>query len=204
MIGSLRGNVDELIALGDSVSEVVLDVAGVGYRVSVTTRTAVALGPVGSSAKLSIHTHVRDSAITLYGFDSPDERRCFEVLISTHGVGPGLALAILGVHRPESLARIVAAEDEASLTEVPGVGRRTAARLLVELGSRLDDLAGPVRLSPAVAGPDARSVLAEVGEALGSLGYGSEEVRPVLQSLPVEGGAEELLRLALRQLAGRS
>ena len=204
MIGSLRGNVDEVITLGDSVCEVVIDVAGVGYRVSVTTRTAVGLGPVGSPAKLAVHTHVRDSGITLYGFDSPDERRCFEVLITTHGVGPALALAILGVHRPEVLARIVAAEDEAALTEVPGVGRRTAARLIVELGSRLDDLAGPVRMSPTSADPDARSVLAEVGEALGALGYGSEEVRPVLQALPVEGGPEELLRLALRQLAGRS
>ena len=204
MIGSLRGTLAEMISLGDSVSEVVVDVAGVGYRLSVTTRTATDFGPVGSQVQLSVHTHVRDSAITLYGFGAPEERRCFEVLISTHGVGPALALAILGVHSPEALAKIVLSEDEVALTEVPGVGRRTATRLLVELATRVEDMAGPVRLAPALAGGASRSVLAEVADALASLGYGSEEVRPVLQGLSEEGSSEDILRLALRQLARRS
>jgi len=205
VIGSLRGVLDEVVSLGDSVGEIVLDVAGVGYRLFVTTRTALALGPPGPTVRLAVHTYVRDSAITLFGFGGPAERRCFEVLIATHGVGPSLALAILGLHTPAELARIVAAGDEGALTEVPGVGRKTAARLLVELGSRVDDLAGgPVPLLGADTPSSDRAVLSEVGEALTALGYGPDEVRPVLKALPGGDSAEELLRVALRQLARRT
>jgi Holliday junction DNA helicase RuvA len=201
MIGSLRGVVEEIVSLGDSVSEIVVDVAGVGYLLSVSTRTALDLGPAGSPARLAVHTHVRESAITLYGFAERSERRCFEVLIGTHGIGPALALAILGVHRPSDLARVVASGDEAALTEVPGVGRKTAARLLVELGSRVDDLVDG-GVVPAGGGAGAnRDAVAEVGAALAALGYAPDEVRPVLQGLPDEERAESLLRHALRQLA---
>jgi holliday junction DNA helicase RuvA len=202
MIGSLRGVVEEVVALGDSVSEIVVEVGGVGYLLSVPTRTALDLGAPGSAAHLAVHTHVRDTAIELYGFAERAERRCFEVLIGTHGVGPALALAILGVHRPAELARIVAAGDEAALTEVPGVGRKTAARLLVELGSRVDELAEGAM--PVAAGHAAnREAVAEVGAALAALGYGPDEVRPVLQDLPDDERAESLLRHALRQLAAQ-
>jgi Holliday junction DNA helicase RuvA len=206
VIGSLKGTLEE-VDLGESVSEIVVDVAGVGYVLSVPTRTALDVGPVGAAVKLAVHTHLRDTGITLYGFGEPAERRCFEVLVATNGVGPALALAILGVHRPADLARVVASGDEAALTDVPGVGRKTAARLLVELGSRVEELAGGALAPAAGVSAGRRAGLAdavgEVGEALAALGYAPDEVRPVLQSLPAEERVEELLRLALRQLAAR-
>jgi holliday junction DNA helicase RuvA len=144
---------------------------------------------------------VRDTAITLYGFADRSERRCFEVLVATHGVGPGLALAILGLYRPHELARLVATNDEAALTAVPGVGRKTAARLLVELGTRVEDLTGGVVMAGTGAGEAARAAASEVGQALAALGYGPDEVRPLLAALPEEEDPEMLLRQALRQLA---
>jgi Holliday junction DNA helicase RuvA len=201
MIGSLRGLLDEVVSLGDSVSEIVVDVGGVGYRLSVSTRTVLDLGPPGTSVRLAVHTHMRDSAITLYGFSDRSERRCFEVLVATHGVGPGLALAILGLYRPPELARLVATNDEAALTAVPGVGRKTAARLLVELGTRVEDLTGGVVMIGSGAGDAARAAAAEVGQALAALGYGPDEVRPLLAGLPEEDDPQTLLRQALRQLA---
>jgi Holliday junction DNA helicase RuvA len=206
MIGSLRGRLEEVVDLGECVSEIVVEVGGVGYRLSVGNRTLADLGGVGDEIRLAVHTHVRESAITLYGFLGSEERRCFEVLIGTHGVGPSLALAILGVHTPEMLAKVVASEDEAALTAVPGVGKKTAARLLVELGTRLDDLLGAPGAGLAVApgrSGGSRSAYSEVAEALAALGYGTEEVRAAIAELPDEGGVEELLRMALQRLGRR-
>ena len=132
MIGSLRGTVLERGTDG----RVLLEVGGVGYQVTVTPRTLAELEPT-SGAFLHVHHHIREDAQTLYGFLDRDERATFEVLIATHGVGPALALAILATHAPSALVDIVASGDLASLCLVPGVGRKTAERLLVELRSRL-------------------------------------------------------------------
>src|SRR5690606_31855617 len=115
-----------------------VEVGGVGYRVQVTPATAVALGNVGDTVLLHTHLHVRDDALTLYGFETPDARAAFEALLGAHGVGPSLALAILSVHRPDALRAVVADGDVAALCLVPGVGKKTAAKLLLELASRLD------------------------------------------------------------------
>lgn len=207
MIGSLRGSVTERRAVGDSV-EVVLDVGGVGYRVVVTPRTASNLPLGGGTVALSVHTHVREAAITLYGFDSPRERATFELLLGAHGVGPGLALAILGVHGADAIADLVASKDVEALKLVPGVGQKTAARLLLELQSRFAAVE-PDGLAPgggaAIGG--ARTQLGEVAEALAQLGYGPDEVRSVLGGLAAEEVAgrsvEELLRTALRSIGAR-
>ena len=138
MIGLLRGAV--VVRTGEG--EVIIDVAGVGYRVAVTPATAAALvvggTSSGSEATLYVHTHVREDAIVLYGFVHDDERRCFEVLLGSHGVGPALALAIMAALSPAALSTAVLEEDLDTLCTVPGVGRKTAARLLIELKSRLD------------------------------------------------------------------
>ena len=136
MIGLLRGAV--VVRSGDG--EVIVDVGGVGYRVAVTPATAAALVVAGASAEatLYVHTHVREDAIVLYGFVHDDERRCFEVLLGSHGVGPALALAIMAALSPAALSTAVLEEDLDTLCTVPGVGRKTAARLLIELKSRLD------------------------------------------------------------------
>jgi Holliday junction DNA helicase RuvA len=133
MIGSLRG---ELLDRG--ASEVLVEVAGVGYRVLTSPTTVIGLGNLGDEVFVWVHHHLREDAETLYGFPSRDERVTFEALIGAHGVGPALALAILSVHAPNELARILLEDDIAALCLVPGVGKKTAARLLVELKSRLD------------------------------------------------------------------
>jgi Holliday junction DNA helicase RuvA len=182
-----------------------VDVGGVGYRVSVSTPTVAALGPMGSDVRLFVHTHVREDAIVLYGFVHDDERRCFEVLLGAHGVGPALALAILSQLSPAALTTALLEEDVNALCAVPGVGRKTAARLLIDLKSRLDlpDLS--------IGGPSAATstsgvARAEVRAALADLGYAPDEIRGALERI-AEGedddNVEALLRGALRELASR-
>jgi Holliday junction DNA helicase RuvA len=205
VIGSLRGTMLERWPTG----EVLVEVAGVGYRVTITASTALDLGQPGHEVFLHIHHHRREDAETLYGFLSADERIVFEALLSAHGVGPALALAILGVHPPASLLRVLADDDLASLCLVPGVGKKTAARLLVELKSRLDvpglDAAALAGASSGAAGggggPRAVSPIADVRDALSNLGYGADEVAEAVRDLPEETDASELLRLALQKLA---
>jgi Holliday junction DNA helicase RuvA len=210
VIGLLRGSA----VLRTGESEVIVDVAGVGYRVTVTPATAAALAmqagsPDGSPSTLFVHTHVREDAIVLYGFVHDDERRCFEVLLGSHGVGPALALAILAMLSPAALSTAVLEDDIETLCSVPGVGRKTAARLLIELKSRLDlpDLSGVSGLAALDGVGDAmraaRNSRAEARAALSELGYGPDEIRGALDGLRDDVGVEEMLRLALRELASR-
>ncbi len=197
MIGWLRGRV----LSRDVDGEVLLDVGGVGYRVSVPTPvlTGLVAGGAAAEVELFVHTHVREDAIILYGFTSPDERRSFEALLSAHGVGPSLALAVLSALRPEALARAVLGDDLDLLCSVPGIGKKTAQRLVLDLKSKLDL---PDRSLPGTGpGPAGSSALGEVRAALGELGYAPEEIRRALDGVPEEGQVEELLRLALRELA---
>jgi holliday junction DNA helicase RuvA len=207
MIGSLRGILLDRVLRGDHPSgEALVEVGGVGYRVHVPASALARLGELGSPVFLHVHTHVREDAIILYGFPSRDERRCFESLIAAHGVGPAVALALLSIHSPVALRRAVAADDAASLTLVPGVGAKTASRLLIELKTRLDfDLDMPDLVSVGNGANHAgvpSSPRAEVRVALAGLGYGADEVRDAISRLPEDGSLEELLRTALRYLAG--
>ena len=215
MIGLLRGSA----VLRTGESEVIVDVGGVGYRVTVTPATAVALCSApsvtnaGHEVTVFVHTHVREDAIVLYGFAHDDERRCFEVLLGSHGVGPALALAIVAVLSPAALSTAVLEDDVETLCTVPGVGRKTAARLLIELKSRLDlpDFSG-MPVVGAANGADGglgdglratRTSRAEARAALSELGYGPDEIRGALDGLRDDVGVEEMLRLALRELASR-
>jgi Holliday junction DNA helicase RuvA len=198
VIGSLRGTLLERFEEGDR-GEVLVEVAGVGYRVVVTPTTAVRLGEVGTEVFVHVHHHIREADQTLYGFLERAERSCFEALLSAHGVGPSLALAVLGVHGPVELARLLADDDVAALCLVPGVGKKTATRLLVELKNSLDLPVDGVPGSPGEEVP-ARSAVTEVQQALGELGYTTEEVRTVLADLGGDDPAV-LLREALQRLA---
>ena len=195
MIGSLRGRL-----LDRGADEILIEVGGIGYRVTVTPATVVAIGDLGDDVFVYVHHHVREDAQTLYGFPTRDERACFEILIGAHGVGPSLALAILSVHSPESLRRTLADDDVASLCLVPGVGRKTAARLLVELKSRLD--VPDVDLAAVTAAPSSaeRSVRADVREALVGLGYGPDEIRSALADLDDDGDPAIALKHALQRV----
>jgi Holliday junction DNA helicase RuvA len=216
VIGSLRGRIldrDPVIERS-AAAEVLLEVGGVGYRVSVTAATLERLR-VGEEAQLHIHHHIREADQKLYGFQTKDERLAFEGLLAAHGVGPALALAVLATHPAHRLAQILADDDLQALCEVPGVGKKTAQRLLVELRSTLvlpvlDDAAGPT-IDLNGASPAESSALADVREALANLGYSTEEIRRALNGVAdTTGGADghgsadagQLLRAALRTLAG--
>lgn len=197
MIGSVRG---ELLDRSDA--ELLVEVNGLGYRVSVTPATVREVGELGDTVFLHVHHHRREDAETLYGFTSIEERRVFETLIGTHGVGPSLGLAILSVHSPLGLRHVLATDDVAALCMVPGVGKKTAARLLVELKSRLAlptsdatvDLTAP-------AAPGGATVRSDVRDALSALGYGADEIGRALAELPDDGATSDLLRAALQRLA---
>ena len=194
MIGSLRGEILER----DLDGSVLIEAGGVGYVVHVSHRALAELEP-GSSAFLYVHHHIREADQQLFGFLTRDERSTFQTLIGTHGVGPALGMAIIATHPPVALVDIVANQDVASLTLVPGVGKKTAERLLVELKSRLS--------VPVLDGADGAaaggSVMADVREALGGLGYGEQEIRDTLRELSPSGDAAELLRDALKALGAR-
>jgi Holliday junction DNA helicase RuvA len=204
MIGSLRGRV-----VDRSPGELLVEVAGIGYRVTTAPTTALTLKESADEVFVWIHHHVREEAETLYGFATRDERLTFEALLGAHGVGPSLALAILSVHSPSALAQILIDDDVAALCLVPGVGKKTAARLMVELKSRLDIPEGD--LTPVSAGrgngsspvgDGALSARADVRAALSGLGYSGDEIRTAVAELPDDGDPAELLRAALARLAG--
>jgi Holliday junction DNA helicase RuvA len=193
MIGSVRGMVIERGVNG----EVLVEVGGVGYRVNVPVSALPTLS-AGAPAFLFTHLHVRDDAMILYGFPTRDERDTFEALIGVNGVGPKLALAMLSVHPPNALRRALADDDLDALCLVPGVGKRTAQRLLVDLKARLDVPDLDLSMNGTGAAPSPRS---EVREALTGLGYAPDEIRATLAQLPSDGAVEALLRDALRMLA---
>jgi Holliday junction DNA helicase RuvA len=193
VIASLRGRLADVLPDG-----AVIDVGGVGYQVFLTPK-AVASLPRGGEVLVHTVTYVREDTLALYGFLSADERHVFEQLLGASGVGPKLALALLSVHAPDALRRAVSASDADALTLVPGVGRKGAARLIIELKGKLGD--GAVDLP---SDPTTRPAYAEVREALAALGYAPAEIRTALESLPEDAGAlptQELLRLALRELS---
>ncbi len=192
MIGRLRG-----VVVAKTVASVILDVAGVGYEVAVTPRALVELPGVGEEAVVHTHTHVREDQLALFGFPTDSERDLFRLLLGASGIGPKVAMAICGSLQPDEIRRAVLADDTAALETVPGIGKRSAQKLILELRPRFDvdsdDLPG------AAAG----SNLADVRTALEGLGYQATEIREALRDLPAEGGVEELLRTALQTL-GRS
>ena len=194
MIGSLRG---EILERDVASSTVLIEAGGVGYEVTVSQRALAELEP-SSTAFLHVHHHIREADQQLYGFQSRDERLTFRTLIGTHGVGPALGMAIIATHPPTALVDIVANQDVAALTLVPGVGKKTAERLLVELKTRLS--------VPVLDGPDGGgggSAVADVREALAGLGYGDTEIRDTLRELPATDDAAALLRDALTSLGAR-
>jgi holliday junction DNA helicase RuvA len=193
MIGSVRGTIVERTTTG----ELLIEVGGVGYRVNVPVRVVPTMDP-GTNAFLFTHLHVREDAMVLFGFPSRDERDTFEALIAATGVGPKLALAIMSVHTPNTLRRCLADDDLDALMLVPGVGKRTAQRLLIELKARLE--LPDLDLTAASGGMS--TPRSEVRDALVGLGYSPDEVRGVLGQLADDGTVEELLRDALRVLAG--
>lgn len=188
MIAFLEGTLSE--KAGDRV---IVSAGGVGYEVLVPALVLAKLPPTGRQARVYTRLHVRDEAMVLYGFSSLDERGLFDLLITVTGVGPKVALAILSLLTPDALRRAVTTGDLDALTLVPGVGRKVAGRILLDLKDRLG--AGGEE-------PAAHGSLAEVREALLALGLSSQEAREALADLGSNGDrpVEDLLRDALRRV----
>ena len=189
MIGRLRGILAALTAEG-----VVLEVGGVGYEIHMTPHDLATLPSLGEEVVLHTHLHVREDLIALYGFDGDSTRDLFRILLGTSGVGPSLAMAMLATLRPAELRQAVATEDIRALTMVSGVGKRTAQKLILELGPKLGDF---------VSTPTSGSDLAQVREALESLGYAPAEIRDVLGEIPRDVPIEDQVRRALQALGQR-
>jgi holliday junction DNA helicase RuvA len=188
VISFLEGQVAERAG-----GRVVITVGGVGYEVQVPASTLAALPPVGRTARIYTRMVVRDDAMTLFGFGSGDERELFDMLVTVNGVGPKVALSFLSVLTPEAFRSAVSAGEVAALTLVPGVGKKVAQRVVLDLKDRLG---GQVVI---VDGP-----LADVREALLSLGLSPQEASEAIAGLPANGGrsTEDLLRDALQRMGG--
>jgi len=186
VIGRLRGVIVE-----KGLDTVVLEVGGVGYVVAVTPRTLTDLPGFGEEAVLHTHLHVREDQLALYGFDAAPDKGLFGLLLGVSGVGPKVAMAILATMTYEQLSMAVAADDIPALTAVPGIGKRSAQKLLLELKPKLD-MVDNVTSST---GP-----IGEVREALEGLGYGPDEIRGTLADMPNDLPVEEILKRSLQQL----
>jgi Holliday junction DNA helicase RuvA len=198
VIALLRGR----LARKDT-QEVVVDVAGVGYRVAIPLSTFYRLGEIGAEVTLLTHTHVREDTLALFGFLTPAEQALFERLIAVSGVGPKLAVSILsGIEAPD-LVSALKASDVARLTRIPGVGKKTAERLVLELKDKMKGLEAAAQDTPPAAQPS--SAREDLVSALVHLGYSRPEAeRGVDRALKDgEGRFEELLRRSLRILSGR-
>ena len=198
MIASLRGRI-----LEKSPNRVVVDVNGVGYDVSVPLSTFYGLGEPGSDIALRIHTHVREDALALYGFATPLEQDLFARLIDVSGIGPKVALAVLSGIEPLELIRAIERADVARLTSIPGVGRKTSERIVLELKDRLPR----VQLAAVAAGaaePESSTVQDDVLSALVNLGYhrplAEKAAASAVKAMP-DAGFERTLKQALRELA---
>jgi Holliday junction DNA helicase RuvA len=196
MIGQLRGRLAE-----KRPNQVLVDVGGVGYVVQVPLSTYAALGELHTEVILLIHTHVREDALSLYGFLSSREKHFFEMLLSASGVGPSLALKILSGMSVEELVPAIRGSDLARLTRIPGVGRKTAERMVVELKDKLDavtvEAERPAPSSPA-------GIEADVVSALVNLGYDARAAEGAVAEAKRAAGTgnfEKLLRATLQGLS---
>jgi holliday junction DNA helicase RuvA len=199
MIGYLRGRV-----IRAGMERLLLDVGGVGYEVQVSLATYSALQASGKDEiGLYVHTHLWSDGLALYGFWTELEKRLFERLITVSGIGPRLARVILSGMAPPELIATLAAGDAARLTTIPGVGRKSAERMLVELKDKVAELAA--ELPDRGAKPRAAEAEEELISALVNLGYkrlhAERSVRSALDELP-EGAFHEQLRASLRRLSG--
>jgi Holliday junction DNA helicase RuvA len=200
MIGRLRGEIVYKRPPG-----LMLDVGGVGYELEAPMSTFYALPDTGTRVTLLTHLAIRDDAHVLYGFAKEAERELFRALLKVSGVGARLALAILSGMSADQFGRCVQAGDTASLTRLPGIGKRTAERLVVEMRDRLDhlDLGQGATLAPApTASPRDETPVGEAVSALVALGYRPTEAQRMIRAVQADGlASEELIRAALKAAA---
>jgi len=192
MIGSLRGKIQ-----AKAPPELTIEVGGVGYELAAPMSTFFQLPAVGQEVSLLTHLVVREDAHMLYGFSTPDERRLFRALLKISGVGPKIALALLSGISVEAFAQCILNHDVAALVRVPGIGRKTAERLFVEMRDRIGTLGGAAMPSLPDTSPESEALSALIG-----LGYKAAEAARLLKDVePGTHTTEELIRRALRNAA---
>lgn len=166
MIAHLRGQI-----FSKGPTAVVIECGGVGYELAISVTTYTELGDTGTNAALHVHTHVREDALQLFGFHALTEKRLFEKLLTISGIGPKLAITVLSGIDAERLVTAIRAGDHGTLTKVPGIGKKTAERVVLELKDKLDDLAGLAPASSEPAKPTLSAIAEDVFSALVNLGY---------------------------------
>ncbi|MDQ4121145.1 MAG: Holliday junction branch migration protein RuvA [Acidobacteriota bacterium] len=205
MIAHLSG---KLLLKG--ATSVVIDVGGVGYEVTIPLSTAYELGETGSDVSLRIYTHVREDALQLYGFKSGRERELFTLLISVSGIGAKSAIAMLSAMSADEIAGAIRTNNLARLTGIPGIGRKTAERLVIELRDKILQISSPALEEAIAAGngkaakPSLDTVYDDALEALISLGYAKPVAEKALKTAMTDGGeisVQALLRRSLRNLS---
>jgi Holliday junction DNA helicase RuvA len=195
MIASIRGN---LLFIG--VDHAVVETGGVGFLVYAPRNVLGALGEIGGEVRLYTHLHIREDLLALYGFATSDQRHLFETLLGVSGIGPKVALSMLSSAPPDELRVAIAGGDTARLARVPGIGKKTAERLVLELRGKLD-----LKGVPATgATPALMAANAELAEMLVGLGFSAAEASSAIAALPADAPTEldERLRLALRYFGG--
>ncbi|MGN0077397.1 MAG: Holliday junction branch migration protein RuvA [Coriobacteriales bacterium] len=193
MIAYLKGMV-----AGTDAGSLVLDVGGVGYQLLMSSKALGALPPSGSPAMVWVHLQVKDDGITLYGFKDLAEKTMFLRLVGVSGIGPKMAIAALSTYSASELSQLIAEGDVAALSRVPGIGKKTAQRAVLELQGilRQDEQAS-------ASAPAAGSALADASTALQSMGFSADEVAAVFKGVDVAGkDAGALLRAGLKALGG--
>lgn len=215
MIAYLRGRLESV-----AQDHVILDVGGVGYRVFIPQSTRANLPAAGRDCRLHTHLHVREDSWQLFGFATVEEHHLFELMLTVNGVGPKLALSVLSSLSVDGLRRAVTFEDTAMLTEVPGIGRKTAGRLVLELKDKIGAFQGeggeleagiPSTPTPAEPLTEAMDALTALGYTRAEAGWALEKTRgdgsagPAAGSgpAPASGGTEALVRSALKHLSAR-
>ena len=197
MIGFLRGVVVQLLP-----DYCLLDVGGVGYRVYIPTSTRSRLKN-GEEAMLYTHLSVREDAMTLYGFESQEEYQGFQMLISVSGIGPKVALGILSSITVSKLFQAIHGKQLDVLTKLPGVGKKSAERMILELKDKAAELDGAEGEFESLAEESAGNELSDAAAALSSLGYSQAEIASVLRRVKEPVSTEEAVKFALKEFAGR-
>jgi Holliday junction DNA helicase RuvA len=195
MIARIRGTLAEI-----GPDYVIVDVGGVGYELAVPSTTVGRLPSRGEEVTLGTYLHVREDALQLFGFAEPADKELFELLISVSGVGPKVALAVLSAFPADDLRKAIATEDVALISSVPGIGKKTAQRLVLELKEKI---AGAAEIAGAVIVGVSQTTYVEARDALTALGYSPVEAKKALEGYDGDGReptAEELVKHGLKSL----